>query len=485
MPSPAASPTRPRPRWADRSWLLVLVPLAGLAWLPWWSVLGLMLALAITHGEGEARSVRVPLLLLGGGLGLALLLPGMRGPEGALAFTQMFGRVMGGTALVYLASSALDGGRVGWGTVWLGVLLLLGSVLPGEGPPLVLAVGLLALVLALLGAVGAENRPFLRLGGSGRALLGVAGLALVGAVLVGLLAFAWQGRPAPPSLAVPPPVTTRGPGAGTAVRPASPPASVARPRARPAPTPQAAPSLGTDLPLLGGLFLMLALLLLFLRGRAERWRAGVRPRWWELLAAAGLLVAALLGIAFVFAAPGSGMGGGLGGAAGPGGATGPLSELAQDPLSRLGARVLWWLSLISFVVLTVLAGAVVWLALKLHPDPAGEAGEADPAPVPAPTPPEALHRVRLAYRAALTSLAEAGLGRGGSETPAEHAGRAVRELPSLAAPLGTLVAAYAPVRYGGRVTDEDADAAERAARDVAQLTAGVRLKRDEPESETP
>ncbi|WP_152544719.1 DUF4129 domain-containing protein [Deinococcus phoenicis] len=469
-----------------------------MGWLPWWAVLGMLLALALSRPEGGARSVRGPLLLLGAGLGLLVLLPGLRGPEGAVAFTQLFGRVMGGAVLVFLAVTALEGGRAAWGAAWLSVLLLLGALWPAQVSSPVLGAGLLALVLTLLGAVGNENRPSLRLGNAGRALLGVGGAALLGAALVGLLAFAaWpaqtpgqrpaavsattgQARPSGEQAAHPEVFPERGlPPASAATSPVLGPRTVLP---------------GTDLALLGGLLLVLALLFTVLRGRVARWRAGTRPQWWEIAALAGLLVTALLVVAFIFAAPGGGNGGGgglAGDAAGDAARTGGTGSQAADQPPTRNAELLRWLSLISFVVLTTLAGLVFWLGLRLGPD-TGEGEEsdsahADPAPVPDSA---ALHRVRLAYRAALASLAGAGLGRGQAETPAEHARRAARELPTLAGPLGTLVTAYAPVRYGGRVSDEDADAAERAAQDITTLTAGISPGQSRPdpadtESETP
>lgn len=461
-----------------------------MAWVPWWSVLGLMLALAVTRGEGEARSVRVPLLLLGGGLGLAVLLPGMHGAAGAAAFVGTFLRVMGSAALVSLAVMALEEGRMAWGMLGLGVLLLLGSVLPAQESPFSLALGLLAWVLTLLGAPGRENRPVLRLGNGGRALLGVTVAALVGAAWVGGLAVAvWPlqtpvQRPAGP--AVPGQAQVQGarsPYPGEAQLPGVPPSVLPGPTARRWSAADLFP--GADLPLLGGLLLVLALLFMVLRARTVGRRSEMRAWGWDLAALLGLLVTALLTLFFFAAAPpppGGPSTGGLGVGAERLLGSGVLGAWSEAAASRLGAKVLWWLGLLAFVVLTLLAGAVVWLALNLEPRRAERAGNGEGAATSAPDPPEALHRVRLAYRTVLASLTAAGLGRGEAETPAEHAARAALELPVLARPLGTLVAAYAPVRYGGHVSDEEADAAEQAAQEVARLTAVTRRKREESET---
>ncbi|WP_162485423.1 DUF4129 domain-containing protein [Deinococcus deserti] len=92
----------------------------------------------------------------------------------------------------------------------------------------------------------------------------------------------------------------------------------------------------------------------------------------------------------------------------------------------------------------------------------------DPGTVPATSvQQEALHRVRIAYRNAEAALTASGRGRSPAETPAGYAARLGARDPVLADALTTLASAYGPVRYGGRVTDDNADQAEAA---VAELT---------------
>ncbi|WP_019585452.1 DUF4129 domain-containing protein [Deinococcus apachensis] len=486
----ALSPTSPRPApfWADRSLLLLAAPLVGVAWLPWWAMLGLPVALALTRRGDGPRSVRVPLLLLGAGVGLVGSLPGMRGPEGAVAFIQAFVTVMGGTALVYLGVSALEERRVGWGAGWLAALLLLGAVVPGGGSVVGLALGLLALLLTLLGAAGVEERPHRRLAGGGKALLGTAGAALAAALLLALLAFALPGS-----------------GTGRLGQPGNSPAAPAQAQESPAVPPLAQPPTaqrqgevrrvrpvgnlpdrlpGGDLVLLSGLLFFAALAFAMWRARSREPGEPFRFQWWEVAAVMGVGLTAALLLAFSFAAR-TGAGGDLGPGASAG-AAGTLDTQAlrevSDPLQLFWERSLWVLSLLAFLVFTGLAAALFWLGLRFRPDPAEAEPEETLPSTPYPGEEEALHRVRLAYRAALTSLAAVGLGRGEAETPAEHAGRVTGVRPALAGPLGTLVAAYAPVRYGGRVTEDDADAAERAAREVTHLTA--QTDRKDTESET-
>lgn len=487
----ALSPSSPRsvPLWADRSLLLLAAPLVGAAWLPWWAVLGLTVALALTRRGDGPRSVRVPLLLLGAGVGLVVALPGMRGPEGATAFIQAFVTVMGGTALVHLGVAALEEGRVGWGAGWLVALLLLGAVVPGGRSLAFLALGLLALLLTLLGAAGVEERPVRRLGGGGKALLGTAGAALAAALLLALLAFALPGvgssRPSPGGGSPTAPIQAQEAGP-TAEPPRTSALETESPgeirRVRPVgDLPERLP--GGDLVLLSGLLFFAALAFAMWRARSRIPGEPFRVRWWEVAAVLGVGLAAALLLAFSLAAR-AGVGGGLGPEA-SGAVRTPSTQVLQevnDPLHLFWERGLWVLSLLAFLVFTGLAAALFWLGLRFRPDPEEvEPGSTLPA-VPSPGETEALHRVRLAYRSALASLGAAGLGRGEAETPAEHAGRVAGVRPALAGPLGTLVAAYAPVRYGGRVTEDDADAAERAAREVTHLTA--QPDRKDTESET-
>ncbi|MBB5235507.1 DUF4129 domain-containing protein [Deinococcus budaensis] len=492
-----ASPTPTRRPWRpDRSWLLLAAPLVAVSWLPWWAVLGLLVALTLTHHEGEARLVRVPLLLLGGGLGLALLLPDLRGAGGAVIFVWTFARVIAGTLLVYWSVSLLEGGNRRWGAAGLAALLLPGALLPGALSPLGLAAGVLALVLTLLGAVGRENSPARRLGGGGRAGLAVTGAAAAVGALLGLAALSWA-APAP--------------AAGVASAPAAPAAQQDRPPGtdpggregesagagrgeRPRPSAPAPPGdlrdvlPGSEYSLLGAALLIGALLFTTwrLRERGARGRRAVR--WWEVAAVLGLGLTAVLLLLFGLAVrSGAGAAGGPGGgvAVGAGGPLVPAASPAVSALPPLWRGTLTALNLLALAFFTLLALGVLWTGLRAR-RAAAQAGVLAPGLLPA-EPPGALHRVRLAYRAAQGSLAAAGLGRAFSETPAEHAARAALTRPDLAPALDTLVAAYAPVRYGGRVTDEDAEKAEAAAREIGRLGAGrpPAPPPSFPESETP
>lgn len=244
---------------------------------------------------------------------------------------------------------------------------------------------------------------------------------------------------------------------------------------------------GPDLVLLGGVLFLLSLAFAMWR-MGGRVRAGpLRFQWWEIAALLGLLLTAAFVVALGLAAR-LGDGGGLLPGAPGGPASSPGGDAAQAqgvPASPTGESWLWWLSLLVFAVFVGLAGVVFWFALRFRPPTEGDE-DASPGLPTRPLPDEAAtHRVRAAYRAALTALSRVGLGRAGSETPAEHANRAALALPDLGGPLGLLVAAYAPVRYGGRVTNEDADAAEEAACRIVELAAGARSIQATTEGGTP
>ncbi|MCY1702636.1 DUF4129 domain-containing protein [Deinococcus sp. SL84] len=139
--------------------------------------------------------------------------------------------------------------------------------------------------------------------------------------------------------------------------------------------------------------------------------------------------------------------------------------LAGTPLGNPNLYDVLFLLLGSLFLLALLAWVWQLLTARSRPtfayEDTREAGPAvTSAPVPDLTP---LHRVRAAYARTETHLAAAGLHRRASETPAEYLRRAASRWPNLSAPLAALGRAYAPVRYGGGVSDTQADTAEAAA----------------------
>ncbi|MFC6800674.1 DUF4129 domain-containing protein [Deinococcus caeni] len=145
----------------------------------------------------------------------------------------------------------------------------------------------------------------------------------------------------------------------------------------------------------------------------------------------------------------------------PGAGGGPASGDAARviDLSWLLPTLVW----ATLALVLALAGTLLWLRRQGTPDPALP-GDLPQAPADAPATRAApTHRVREAYRAAQAALGAAGWPRAAAETPAAYAARLGALHAPLAAPLATLTAAYEPVRYGGRLTDEDAAQAEQAA----------------------
>ena len=220
-----------------------------------------------------------------------------------------------------------------------------------------------------------------------------------------------------------------------------------------------------DFALLGGLLLVVAAGVVLGRGQRARRRLTLP----ELLAALGLGLTGLLVLlsALMTQRQAEGAGG-----------EAPPQESAQSVLEKIFhfertpntleldgtgfANSSGWLWVVLLVLALVLIYAALWQS-RTRRELRAEAqalspGESTPAP--------ALHRVRLAYRRAEAALQAAGHARTLAETPAAYAVRLGAEFPALADALQILTRAYQPVRYGGRVTDEDAESAEAAAEQI-------------------
>ena len=148
-----------------------------------------------------------------------------------------------------------------------------------------------------------------------------------------------------------------------------------------------------------------------------------------------------------------------------------LRELLPEPAARSVegtgfVNAFGW----GTAALLALAAALLFITMRRFGPRRVLSGSLPPGPQTVPAAPApALHRVRLAYRRAEAALHAAGHARTPAETPAGYAARLGERLPELLAPLQTLTRAYEPVRYGGRVTAEDADSAEAAAERITEL----------------
>ncbi|GGL83340.1 hypothetical protein GCM10010840_21370 [Deinococcus aerolatus] len=368
-----------------------------------------------------------------------------------------------GLALNWAASRISDGLR-GSRTALLAPLLI-GLLAPQPGLLLALAGGLLA-------TAGRDERLGQRPHRPVPRVWWAAGAALGGVLLLSVMlprqAMDWAALGGPT-----PPPAVQGP--SSAPQPAA---------ADPTQTPSAPATPGMELPFqfsLGNVALptdaiLLGGLLLLLAGGGLMWRLRRRetgkPRLIELLMVAGLLLTGALWLAAGVLLSGSGGGSSGAGAQAGSGAGNALAGLLSNITGRrqidISAFVqgLLWLSLVA---LFALAALLVWMNVMQ----AREGEEKVEAPLalkggPSPSAQPALHRVRLAYRQAEEALRQHGRGRRAAETPAGYAARLSGFDPALAGPLDTLTRAYAPVRYGGRVTDEDAEGAEAAARELAR-----------------
>lgn len=467
----------PRPQSFDRSWLLLAAPLLGLAGWPLWLVGGSFAVLVLTRPGRPAAGVRGPLLLLLAGLGSVPGLLTATDFTGLVAAARTALPLLLGVTLLHGGLRALEGGRRFLGAGVLGVLLL-GAALFGGGLGLSLGLGagLFALLLAVLGAPGPEDRALRPLSGQGAALRW---LLIAGAGSATLLTVLSLPLPTPPAweadrggLSA---VRARIGGTHEPERRRDIEGENRYPQGLGAnPTRTYAPvdsrNLDNDKVILGGLLVMLAVVWILWRSRRPRSR-GRRPAWWELAALAGLLLTggllvlgSLTGEPEALSPPG---GYSKLDEVGPAGLTTPQRGGSIRPYQK--QEWLNNLNNVAFAVLLLAAAALVWVGWHLTRPARPEANVSEALPAPTPEDTTALHRVRQAYRSALASLTRVGLGRAPAETPAEHAERVAEALPDMADPLRQLLAVYAPVRYGLSPSEKGAEQAEAAARTVARL----------------
>lgn len=452
-----------------RQGLLALLPLAYAGVMPLWACVLLGGATLLTLRSDRWAAIRVPLYLLIVGLAaLPELLGMMAGSAGAAyALALRYLLWLGLIVVLHVGTAAVQEGHR-WGAV---LVALGGLIAPQPGV-------LLALLGGLAGRPGPDDRSALRpTRPASRVWLPVAG----GALLALALSFA---LPAPrPPFALPP--------TNTAPR-VAPDAPVRPPAVRsPAPLPTSqAPGGGGPVGLprftfdaqrsafalnllavswLGMVVLTAALLL---RSRQRGGRLRDIPQGAALLAALLLTTALTLLAALAIRTP-------LETGASESLPLGSLGETAQRMLKDLmsgNRRTQDVTALVDVVawtafVLNVLAALAVWqlLGRRRAAQAAREQSRHGPQAAPAAVPAPALHRIRLAYRQAEDALHAAGQPRTPAETPAGYAARLGTDFPDLQAPLQTLTRAYEPVRYGGHVSDEDADSAEAAAARITEL----------------
>jgi Domain of unknown function (DUF4129) len=430
---------------ALRPWLSVLLPFTALGLLPWWLCAAQVLALTLARLNDDSRSVGWLLVVLGATGAALTQWPNLYSTGNLWAF----GMALGTGAL--LSRNLLEGGR------WLGLLPGLVVLLVAPTP-----VGLAALLLSALVLVGMDGRAHRSLDRPA-ALIGVLGvIAVIGALSVLLptpgpvgsrpASVAAPARPTPPPSAQPSPQTGQS-------------AAPIRPRTRTV-LQSGSLALFETLTPLAGLLLVVCIWLTLRRAQAKKLTLG-KSNWTDYVAVAGL--AALLAMLLVL---GLGVRGGsnqsasqTGSAALAGGGPGraALDTVTESPGATLFLNVLAVVAVLHF-------GGMALLLWKLQPLRLALAAKAnEPLAEPTtPLPPAPLHRVRLAWKSAESELAKAGLGRSASETPEEATRRWIQVLPGAAAELSSLTALYQPVRYGGVVSEAEAEQAERAARHIIQ-----------------
>ena len=452
---PGLQMTAPSPTLAARPadwqpWLTVVLPFTALGLLPWWVCLSLSAALALGRLNEDARSV-APLLVLLGAVAVSLPLLFGTGAERLVYSGTLFAEAVAVGLLALASARALNGGqRRGFLAPVAGLLLF-----PSAG-------GLLALLLAGLGTGGADARPRLQIGRTPltRALRPVLVAALLVSGLALLLGPVFPALPA--TVSAPAAATRQRPVAPAPARPSGPLASGQR---QTTPTP-AATGLPSDplliRPLIPVTALLIVLCCVLLLQRTRLKRAERRSTWADYAALLAMLCTLfMVGVLGAGAKPGGFL-------SGPPPAPADLPGIRVVPVARQAARHLpdWVAPLLnaSMVVATLFfAVAAVYLYRALR-DRQKELQTAAPAAATLPgTPPlPPLHRVRLAWRGLEAALGTAGLARLGSETPEDYAARLAGLLPAAGGDLHTLTRLYLPVRYGGELSEHDADSAEAA-----------------------
>ncbi|MDO4244750.1 MAG: DUF4129 domain-containing protein [Deinococcus sp.] len=460
-PAPPLAGDLPTPLTWRRA-LLALLPLSLAGVLPLWVGLGLCAVTLLGLRWPEWASARLMIFMLLLGLGMLTQLPGawQAGPSAlmGLALTYLLQLVL--VLLLNLGLNLAEDGKR------RGVLL---ALLPGLLAP---QVGLLlAAQGGLLGREGADDRYATRRAPLHRPMWQATALGAAAVLGLGLLlpqSHLHAGTLLAPDTqsAAPPPEQASRDVSNAADKPPPPPADAPRSVPLVLTVDQSRLTLPPlDFALLGGLLLVVAAGVLLGRGQ----QAGRRLTLPELLAALGLGLTG--GLVLLSALMSQRQSQGVGGETAP-------QDSAQNVLENIFkferapetreldgtglANFSGWLWVGLLALALVLLYAALWKS-RTRREARAEAeallpGENTPAP--------ALHRVRLAYRRAEAALHDAGHARTLAETPAAYAARLGAEFPALADALQTLTRAYQPVRYGGRVTDEDADSAEAAAEQI-------------------
>lgn len=454
-----------------RRYALGLVPLALAGLLPWWGtlLLGVVYALGVRFEAWRDGRLLLSLLVVALAVlpGLPAVAQGGKFSEGM--FWTVFLRylaVLVGVGGVYWATELLAEGR----RRGLLLLALLGLLAPGPLLLLALAGGALSRE-SLDDRAEAPRMVSAQEARSRRAFLAwtAAGVLALTALGAGLPRYA-------PSL--PTQIST------SSVQPpseAKPPVFNA-PRPAPAPGPLTQrwgwrwqpgriPVPPLDVTLVLSLLLSGSLLwrLLQLRGEGER----KRVQWLQVLMILGLVLNGL--ILYLLAVMQSAGGGESAAASDAGGAaqataagTTSFERVLNIPLDILNGAA--WVMLV-FQGLLVAVGLWFLWRLRLPPEEPEQAVGLALARSGALAPEAAQHRVRVAYRQAAAALQEHGWGRAAAETPAGYAARLAQVQALFGSPLRLLTQLYGPVRYGGRVSEEEAAQAEQAAQELVVLAA--------------
>lgn len=410
---------------------------------PWWLVFVWALVLWSVRASETASRVAVS-----GPIVVALIGALASWPDLVVTANSFVRLALVGLALHFGLNAVEERRRVG--------LLLFALVWLATPTPL----GLLGLALGGVGLGGIKQRG-VRLVSAPRA-----GVVLGGAALaVTLVTFALP-RPAPwtytrpnlPASGSPPAEATAAPSARGVV-------TAGRQRV------EAAPILGQNGDRRGFDALVNALLLSFaLFAFAVAWqtwrvrarRLGAQPHWSDALPVVALVGGVAMLVVWAVLQNRSSSGAESATGAAPNVTVTTLDgSQATPPLWNALFATFGWFGVVATVLGIVLLTALAVMILRARTDEEAKKLAAEGPGAAAPTAPP-LHRVREAYRALLVALERMGLGRRVDETPEELAARVTTAYPVVANDLAVLTSLYEPVRYGGVLTERDADDAERA-----------------------
>lgn len=156
-------------------------------------------------------------------------------------------------------------------------------------------------------------------------------------------------------------------------------------------------------------------------------------------------------------------------------------EKQDFPLAYQFMVITTWIATILLLLISIILAYFLWKTTRAELEDDQQLNLDKPLANQTPEQAEVLHRVRVAYAQAEEALMQVGHARLPAETPKRFATRLGERFPALSEPLAHLAALYEPVRYGGHLTEDDAEKAEQASEQIQQIA--QTLPKDDPTDE--